>query len=88
MEYIAKMSFKVTITKNYILDVDVYLIESGASAYGNRTAVYVEVNGAEFQCFDTRFLIACDTVSGFEEYFTQWVIEAWQHDGQIVDRIN
>lgn len=69
------------------LRVQVERHKSGASKYGNETAVTVYVNDDWYMGFDTRYDSRMDTVDGYREAFTEWVVDQWEHDGQEVVQI-
>lgn len=67
--------------------VQVERMKSGAFSYGNGTCVSIEVDGRNYQTYDTRYLDECSTVEGYREFFAQKVREMWEHDGQVVEQI-
>lgn len=81
------MRFEVTLKCGKKLRVQVEREKSGASAYGNRTAVAVYVNKDLFQLFDTRYMKEMNTIEGYQEYFEKWVNDNWKENAVKIERI-
>ena len=81
------MRFEVELKNGTLLRVQTMRMKSGASKYGNQTAVEVDVNFKWFQTFDTRYDHEMDTIEGYQEYFTKWVEDTWKENAKKITRI-
>lgn len=63
------------------------VLQKSENYYGNGTYVIVNVNGIQYAYFDTRYETEMNTVSGFQQYFTNWVAKQWSDNAESIKRI-